>query len=94
MTSKNYSSIVMSVAGARLHMNKKGGKPVIYPKLRGRIREKFGTQEAFALATGMSPSTLSSKLSGKTDWTRQEIERVCELLGIPMAEAHTYFFAL
>lgn len=65
-----------------------------YPKLRGRIREKFGTQEAFSAAMDMNPTTLSAKLNGKTDWTRQEIEKACELLEIPLAEAHTYFFTL
>lgn len=65
-----------------------------YPKLRGIIREKFGTQEAFAKALVMSETTLSAKLTGKTDWTRQEIEDACGLLGIPIAEAHAYFFAV
>lgn len=63
-----------------------------YPKLRGRIREKFGTQEAFAEAMGKNATTVSNKLSGKTEWTRQEIETVCDLLDIPLAEAHNYFF--
>lgn len=53
-----------------------------YAKLRGAIREKFGTQEAFALAMGMHQSTLSSKLRNKTDWTRTEMERACNLLGV------------
>lgn len=63
-----------------------------YPKLRGRIREKFGTQDAFAKALGMDPSSLSSKLNGKTEWTRTEIEKACVLLEIPLDEAHLYFF--
>ena len=62
-------------------------------KLRGRIREKFGTQEAFAKAVGMSETTLSSKLNGKTDWTRAEIEKASTLLGIPIEEIPCYFFA-
>ena len=65
-----------------------------YPKLRGAIREKFGTQEAFAKALAMSETTLSSRLTGKTEWTRQEIEDTCRLLNIPIAEAHAYFFAI
>lgn len=65
-----------------------------YPKLRGAIREKFGTQAAFAEAMEMSENTLSCKLNGKTEWTRQEIETACRLLDIPLAEAHAYFFAL
>ena len=64
-----------------------------YPKLRGAIREKFGTQEAFAKAMGKSETTISAKLTGKTEWTRQEVEDACRLLDIPIAEAHAYFFA-
>ena len=63
-----------------------------YAKLRGSIREKFATQDAFAKALEMSPASLSSKLTGKTEWTRAEIEKACVLLEIPLAEAHLYFF--
>jgi hypothetical protein len=63
-----------------------------YSKLRGRIREKFGTQDAFAKALEMNPASLSSKLTSKTEWTRIEIEKACILLEIPLAEAHLYFF--
>lgn len=63
-----------------------------YAKLRGRIREKFGTQDAFAKAMEMHPASMSSKLTGKTEWTRAEIEKACVLLEIPLAEAHLYFF--
>ena len=62
-----------------------------YPRLRGLIREKYGTQEAFAAAMAMSPTTMSSKLTGKTEWTRPEIEQACILLGIPLAQAFEYF---
>ena len=61
-------------------------------KLRGRIREHYGTQEAFAKALDISPATLSKKLVGKTEWGRQEIEEVCTLLNIPAEEIHAYFF--
>ena len=61
-------------------------------KLRGRIREKFGTQEAFAEAMNMSHTTLSAKLNGKTDWKRQEIENACRLLGVSAADIPLYFF--
>lgn len=53
-----------------------------FARLRGAIREKFGTQAAFAKAMNMHTSTLSSKLRGKTDWTRQEMEDACKLLGV------------
>lgn len=65
-----------------------------YSKLRGRIREKYGTQEAFAKAMNMNYTTLSNKLNGKTEWTREEIERACTLLEIPVQEIPAYFFNL
>lgn len=63
-----------------------------YDKLRGRIIEKFGSQKAFAAAMGMNVSTLSFKLNGKSEWTREEIEKACGLLDIPIEEVHSYFF--
>ena len=65
-----------------------------YAKLRGLIREKYQTQGAFAEALGMHSTTLSKKLAGLVDWTRQEIEKACRLLGIPDEKIHVYFFAL
>lgn len=65
-----------------------------YAKLRGRIKEKYGTQANFADAMGMDKSTLSLKLNGKSDWTSPEIEKACVLLEIPFAEAHAYFFTV
>ena len=65
-----------------------------YRKLRGAIREKFGTQEAFAKALGKSETTVSAKLSGKSEWTKQEIMDTCKLLGIPIADATAYFFTV
>lgn len=63
-----------------------------YPKLRGAIREKFGTQAAFAKALKMHPVTLSNKLAGRVDWTMTEVEAAAKLLDIPQAEAFNYFF--
>ena len=63
-----------------------------YNKLRGRIREKFTTQEEFAAALGMSTVTLSSKLNGHTFFTQPQIKRACELLQINPNEVSDYFF--
>ena len=52
----------------------------------------YGTQAAFAKSLEMDPSSLSGKLTGKTEWTRIEIEKACGLLGVPLAEAYLYFF--
>lgn len=63
-------------------------------KLRGAIREKYGTQEAFAEAMKMNPATLSGRLTGKTDWSKTEMEKAAILLGINIEVLHTYFFSL
>lgn len=63
-----------------------------YTKLRGKIVEKFHTQAAFAEAMDMNKATLSGKLNNRSQWTADEITRACELLGIPLGEAHQYFF--
>ena len=69
-----------------------GGLSMTYPKLRGAIRERYPSQEAFALDIGISPSALSCKLNGKTEWVRNEIIRACDALEIPLTSVHTYFF--
>ena len=63
-----------------------------FAKLRGLITTIFGTHGAFAREFPMSSTTLSAKLNGKVDWTGSEIARTCELLGIPLANAHEYDF--
>ena len=67
--------------------------PFNYGALRGKIREVFGTQEAFAAEMGMSMSTLSGKLRGRTEWTRAEMDLALKLLDIPVAEVSLYFFS-
>ena len=64
-----------------------------YAKLRGLIRANYPTNAEFARAMGLSCSTISAKLCGKIEWREQEIVRACQLLGVPLSEAHLYFFA-
>ena len=63
-----------------------------YAKLRGAIREKFCTHKAFADALGMREATLSSRLNGGTQWTRDEIQVAMILLEEPPEKTHLYFF--
>ena len=63
-----------------------------YPKLRGAIREKFGTQKAFAEALGINSSTLVNKLSGRVEWTVSEVQASVEFLDIPWEHIRDYFF--
>jgi hypothetical protein len=55
-------------------------------------QEVFDTQEAFAKAMEMSYSALNQKLNDSTEWKSSEIAKACDLLHIPLTEAHVYFF--
>lgn len=65
----------------------------MYAKLRGAIRERFGSECVLAVKLGMNPVTLSKKLNGKADWKKKEIERTLEYLVIPRSEVYDYFFS-
>ena len=62
-----------------------------YAPLCNEIRKKFRTFKAFADAIGIHPSTLSSKLNGKSQWAFWEVAKSCEVLGIPLVDAPEYF---
>lgn len=64
----------------------------MFRKLRGKIVEVYGTQEAFAEAMGTTKTTINVKLNGKVDWTSSEIVKACKLLNINLANAWEYFF--
>lgn len=63
-----------------------------YSKVRGKIKEVFGTQAAFAEALRMSPVSLSEKLNNKVQFTQKEIQTAVELLKLPKEEIPVYFF--
>lgn len=63
-----------------------------YAKLRGRIREVFGTQEAFASAIGLSPTAVSMRLAKKTAWNADEMQKATKALHIADDEIAAYFF--
>jgi hypothetical protein len=63
-----------------------------YSKLRGKIREVFNTQEAFAEAMEMSTTSISAKLNNKVEWSQKEIDKASEVLMIPKDEIPLYFF--
>lgn len=68
-----------------------------YSKLRGRIREKFGTQAIFAASMreaglNFSDCVLSQKLNNQSDWDQSEMETARVLLDFPEEELHLYFF--
>lgn len=63
-----------------------------YDKLRGKIREKEGSETKFAPKIDMSAASLSSKLNQKTDFTSIEIQKICRKLEISEMEIPKYFF--
>lgn len=63
-----------------------------YKLLKLKIIEVFGTQQAFADAMGMSLTALNQRLNNIVQWRTEEIARACELLNIPLHQAHLYFF--
>lgn len=65
-----------------------------YNKLRGKIREVFGTQEEFAEKLGIGRVSLSQRLNNILEFTQQEIFKSCRLLDIPLEEISLYFFCL
>ena len=58
-----------------------------YAKLKGRIKEKYGTQEDFAKAIGITPTN-----NGKEKWQQNENVKAARLLGISKKEIIEYFF--
>ena len=64
-----------------------------YRKLKGRIVEKFGTQEKFAQHIGKSTVTVSQKLNCYKGFSQKDIEEWAKALDISKNEYSAYFFA-
>lgn len=65
-----------------------------FSKLRGRIKEVYGTQTSFATAMLMNEATLSNKLNNNVEFSPKEIIRACMLLCIKLDDIKAYFFTL
>jgi transcriptional regulator with XRE-family HTH domain len=63
-----------------------------YRKLKGKIIEKFGSQDAFAKALGVSKQSVSKKMNGRTYFNQEDIITWSDLLGIELNEAGAYYF--
>lgn len=66
--------------------------PYKYRKLRGRIVEKYGSQEKFSKVLGLSKTSLSLKLNGKTGFSQADMIKWSQLLDIDISECGEYFF--
>ncbi len=64
-----------------------------YSKLRGRIKEIFGTQDAFADAVGIGRVSLSKRLNNTLEFTQDEMKKSAAVLKFPPEEIPVYFFA-
>ena len=63
-----------------------------FGKLREAIKMKCGTLQQFADASGIKYCSLVRKLSNKSEFTRSEMAKCCELLDIPVEQIWEYFF--
>lgn len=61
-------------------------------KLRGRIIEKFGSQNAFAKAVPQSISFISQYLHGKKKLDQPTIDKWADVLDISAEEIPVFFF--
>ncbi len=75
-----------------LKKNEEVSKLYKYKKLRGRIIEKFETQEKFAKEVGISETALSKKMQCKTGISQSDICLWSKLLEIKPEEYGAYFF--
>lgn len=65
-----------------------------YSKLKGRIKEKCGSQKAFAEKLGITEATMTSKLNCDSYFSQSEILRSADILEILPDRIFTYFFTM
>mgnify|MGYP004519624351 FL=1 len=63
-----------------------------YNKLRGRIRERLGTENKFCDLMPMNRATLSNKLNNQNEFNQTEIMTAIKVLDIRKEEIGKYFF--
>jgi transcriptional regulator with XRE-family HTH domain len=63
-----------------------------YSKLRGKIREVYGSESECAKAMGISRATMSYKLTGKQAFSQSDIIKLSGLLGISADDYGVYYF--
>ncbi len=65
-----------------------------FSKVRGRIKEKLGSEAKFAEKLDISSTSLSSKFNNRSDFTATEISRATDkdVLDLDIEEIGLYFF--
>lgn len=69
-----------------------GASPFTYNKLRGRIVEKYGSQNKFAERIGLSKQSVSLKMNGKTEFSQSDMDEWANALDICHEQYGDYFF--
>ena len=64
-----------------------------YSKLLGLMREKSLTQETLAESIGVSEATLNKKLNNNSQFKQNEMVSILNILGEPLANITSIFFA-
>lgn len=67
-------------------------KTKLFPQLRGRITELYGSQENFAREIGKSTTSVSQKLNGVSGFSYTDIILWARTLKIPADDIGVYFF--
>ena len=65
-----------------------------YNKLRGKIKEVFGTQDKFAEKVDMGRVAVSQRLNNSIELSNKEIFNWSSKLGIETKDIPIYFFTL
>lgn len=65
-----------------------------YSKLKGKIRECFSTQSDFAQMLEISDTSLSNKLTNKTFFNQDEIQKSIDIFKLNPVETIEYFFTI
>ena len=63
-----------------------------YSKLRGRIKEKIGTEGEFAHSINRTPNYISKVFRNGTYLSQVDIDNGAKVLDIPVEEIGVYFF--
>lgn len=96
LTIKKIDDIIITVQKTEMKEGEKMQDEEIvfdFSKLRGRIKEIYGTQTAFSTAMLMNEATLSNKLNNNVEFSIKEIYRACLLLCIDLEkDLKAYFF--
>lgn len=65
-----------------------------HSRLRGKIKECGLSEAQLAKEIGMTRSSLSDKLNGKSYFKTVEMYKICKVLGIDLKYIDYYFFAV